>query len=217
MAADDVVTMRERIGRAVNCSDPRTADILGAMGAATHVRQFDDAAQRSVAKVTAIGTPVFHSGRQLAALLERAKYGLDRAALHPAVLQFAHLLCQSAAGRSWKLHATDALLIRFAGLVVTEWLHDKCQQCGGAGKLLIGPSGRNAKTKGCGVCRGLGLPRRSLAQRAQVLGMEPAVFEKHWAKRLDEAARQLTEFEACNMGHLHRQLKAGTLSHHSVL
>lgn len=217
---DEAVTMRERIAKAANAGNLNPdvtlgishTDVLGALGASTHMRVFDDHSRRMVARVTSVGTPVFHPGRRLAVLLGRAKYGMDRAAFKPAVLLFADLLHSNKATKDWRRGSGDALLLRYASRLVQEWLNDKCPQCGGAGRVLIGRPGRNALTRQCGVCRGLARVKLDTVARAQAIGVGVDVYERHWAARFTEGARLLLEFEESNSGVLRSQLKAGNVA-----
>ena len=215
---DEVVTMRERIGMAANASalNPNLTagishtDVLGGLGAATHMRVFDDRLRRMVAKVTPVGTAQVNPRRRLAALLQEAKYGMDRKAHRPAVMLFALAIRHQREYRDWKVKDGGALSIKFAAMLLTEWLYDRCPQCGDAGRVPSGKAARNTSTVLCQVCRGK--PRKpEAATRAQALGLTREIYEKHWIRRFDQGAQLLKAIEDSNMAQLHVQTRHGTL------
>lgn len=215
---DELVTMRERIGMAANASalnPDLTAgishtDVLGGMGAATHMRVFDEQLKRMVAKVTECGTAQVNPRRRLAALLQEAKFGMDRKATRPAVLLFAQALRQQRDYRTWRVKGADALVFRLAGVLVTEWLYDRCPQCGDAGRVPSGKAARNNSTVLCQVCKGR--PRKpDAAGRAQALGVSMEVYDKHWVRRFEDGGKLLRDIEASNIGPLRAQTRHDTL------
>lgn len=217
MTKDDQVCIRETLARAVNASDlspngARAVDVIGAMGAAAHNRYFDTGSGRTQARLTPVGTAEINPRRRLAALLERAKFGMDRACIQPAIYLFADHLRKRREYTHWRVGDGNALLIRFAGRVVFEWLHDQCAQCGGGGQIAIGPIGqRNTRTKTCGVCRGKGAARVEHHVRAQLIGVELTVYQRHWLDRFTLAHGWLAAIEESNIAPLRSQLKRGTL------
>ena len=202
--------LREQIATAANGSGE--TDILGAMGAASLLMVTNAAGDR-VAKQTEIGTAEIHPNRRLASLIERAKYAKDRHSERPAALLFAACLGKK---RAWcnrfKVKSGSDMLFKFAGLVVTEFIYDKCAQCCGGGFVALGkPGARNVLTTLCAVCQGNGLPRIDHKARAQALGVSGEVYEKHWRERFAEAKGWLVEIEASYMTPLQSQLRRDTL------
>lgn len=202
--------LREQIATAANGSGE--TDILGAMGAAG-LTMVTNAAGDRVAKQTEIGTAEIHPNRRLASLIERAKYARDRKSERPAAMLFAACLGKK---RAWcnrfKIKSGSDMLLKFAGLVVTEFIYDKCAQCGGGGFVSLGkPGARNVLTTICGVCKGGCLAKIDHKVRAQVLGVTGEVYEKHWRERFAEARGWLSEIEASYMIPLQSQLRRDTL------
>lgn len=216
MARDEAVSLQERIGVAANAASlaPATGEgtaaleLLGALGAATHVRSYNSASGRMECETTAVGTPVIHPKRRLAALLERAKYGRDQAAAHQAVMFFAYELGRRQEFRNFS--GGNPLRIRLAAMVITEWMHDHCPQCGGFGSIPHG-IGRTTRRM-CGVCQGRGMARCDHAARAHALRLPFAAYEKHWVKRFSEAHRLLATIELSNLRPLQSQIRRGTLA-----
>lgn len=215
--ANDAVELRERVALAVNANNLRpdgsAVQIVGAMGAATMVRAFSPDLGRVASKLTAMGTAVISDKGRLGSLLERAKFGGDRNAEHQAAVLFAH---QLATRRAWcdrlKIKRGSPLLLRLAGIVVAEWVHDQCPQCGGACVLPVGkPGARNVRTILCRKCDGLGKRRMDHAARATALGLAMDTYEAHWRSRLEEAVGWLRDAEADLIERLRRQNGQGRL------
>lgn len=213
----DQVCIRETLARAVNASDlsptgARAVDVIGALGAAAHNRYFDAGSGRVQARLTPIGTAEINPRRRLAALLERAKFGMDRACIQPAIYLFAAHLRLRREYASWRVGDGNALLIRFAARVVFEWLHDRCAQCGGGGQIAVGQIGqRNTRTKTCGLCMGKGAARVDHGARAQGLGVDRTGYDRHWIERFVSAHACLAAIEESNIAPLRSQLKRDTL------
>lgn len=217
MTVREVVDLRERVAVAVTTSDLSpdggAAQIVGAMGAATMVRHFDAVLNRVAVKTTAVGTAVVSDKGRLGALLERAKMGGDRKAEHQAAVLFAH---QLATRRAWcdrlKLKRGSPLLLKLAGIVVAEWVHDQCPQCGGACVVpLSKPGARNVRTELCRLCDGCGKRRLDHGARATVLGLPMETYQAHWKARIDEAIGWLRDAEADLIERLRKQNLHGTL------
>lgn len=212
----DGICIRETVAVAVNTTDlspdGRAVDIVGAMGAAAHNRFFDTTDGRIKARLTAAGTAEINPRRRIASLLERAKYGLDRSTIQPAVYLFIDYLRHRREYAGWRVRPGDSLIVRFAGRIVYEWLHDRCCQCGGAGQVAIGPIGqRNTRTKTCGLCHGRGDAKLDHRGRAQLLGVSAMAYERHWVERFRQAHVWLAAIEETNIAPLRSQLKRGTL------
>lgn len=213
---DPRVCVREALGAAVNALDlspgGRAVDLLGALGAAAHNRYFDTGNERMQARLSAVGTAEIDPRKRLASLLERAKFGLDRSSIQPAIYHFANYLRERREYANWRVGDGSALLIRFAGCIVFEWLHDRCAQCGGSGQLAVGPIGqRNTRTKTCGLCGGMGAARTDHRVRAQLLGVHRTIYERHWLKRFSQAHVWLAAIQESNIAPLRSQLKRDTL------
>lgn len=216
MAKEQAVCIRETLATAVNASDlspgGRSVDVLGALGAAAHNRYFDTGSGRMQARLSAVGTAEINPRKRLASLLERAKYGLDRSTIQPAIYHFAAYLRERREYANWRIGNGNALVIRFAGRVVFEWLHDRCAQCGGSGQIPVGPVGaRNARTKICGLCNGRCTAKIDHNARRQLLGVNHVIYERHWLERFARAHVWLTLIEESNIAPLRAQLKRGTL------
>lgn len=208
--------MREEVASAANAPDltpgGRSVDVLGALGAAAHNRYFDTGAGRTLVRLSVIGTAEINPRKRLASLLERAKYGMDRSSIQPAIYQFSAYMRGRSEYANWCLRDGQALSIRFARCVVFEWLHDRCAQCGGCGQIAIGPIGqRNTRTKTCTLCGGRGAARIEHRVRAQLLGVSLAVYERFWLDRFIEAHAWLAAIEESNIAPLRSQLKCATL------
>lgn len=91
-----------------------------------------------------------------------------------------------------------ALLERFAGCVLHEWLSDRCRSCGGTGRLertasgaYIRPRGsmqRNATYGPCDACKATGRARPSQQLRVRLLGMTHQIYEAdNWKQRFNAA------------------------------
>jgi hypothetical protein len=187
--------------------------VVGAMGAAAHNRYFDTADGRMKARLTSSGSAEINPRRRIASLLERAKYGLDRSTIQPAVYLFADYLRKRSEYAHWHVGDGNALLIRFSARIVYEWLHDRCAQCGGGGQIPVGPIiGRNTRTKTCGLCMGKGAARIDHNARALLLGVDHAIYERHWLERFKQAHVWIRAIEESNIAPLRAQLKRGTLT-----
>jgi hypothetical protein len=213
----EAICIREVVATAVNAADlspgGRAVDVLGALGAAAHNRYFDADSGRMQARLSAVGTAEINPRKRLASLLERAKYGLDRSTIQPAIYHFAAYLRDRREYANWRIGNGNALVIRFSGRVVFEWLHDRCAQCGGGGQIAVGPIGeRNTRTKICSLCNGRGAARIDHHARAQLLGVNNAIYEKHWQDRFSQAHVWLAAIEGSNIAPLRSQLKRGTLA-----
>jgi hypothetical protein len=215
----EAVDLRERLAVAVGTSDlspnGRDAQIIAALGAATMSRVFDEAKGEAAVRLTPMGTAVISPKGRLGSLLDRAKYGCDRKAEHQAAVLFAHQLARK---RSWcdrlKLRAGTPLLIALAGVVVAEWVHDRCPQCGGAGTVPIERrASRNTRTKLCSRCDGLGNRRIDHSARAAALGLRMETYEAHWRARIEEAVGWIRDAEAHIVERLRFQNQRGTLRH----
>lgn len=210
------ISLRESLGTAVNASDltpdARAVDMLGALGAATHNRYFDTTTGRMQARLSAVGTAEINPRRRMAALLDRAKYGLDRAAVPPAIFLFAHYLRRRGEYARWCAGDGSALIFRFAGMVVVEFLRDRCAQCGGGGQVAVGPMrGRDTQTKICALCKGTGIARVNHGARQRTLDVSHEVYVLHWIERFNQGHAWLQAIEESNIGPLHAQLKRCTL------
>jgi len=213
---EPVVSIQDMLGTAVNATNlspgRHAVSVVGALGAAAHNRYFDSDAGRMQAKLTAVGVAEINPRRRMAALLDRAKYGLDRAAVRPAILLFADYLRRQREYAHWCVRDGNALVFRFAALVVVEYLYDRCAQCGGGGQVAIGKiRGRDTQTKTCALCRGAGLARVDHRSRQQALSVSRESYEMHWEGRLVKAHALLQKIEDSNVGPLRAQLKRGTL------
>lgn len=209
------VDLRERIAVAANTSnlgdDSLAAHVAGAMGAAAMMMETNAGGHRQ-ARLTAAATAQIHPRRQLAALIERAKYGGDRSVRHEIVIKLAHVLAKSRIFTRHKGKSRSPQLFAFAGLVVAEWLHPNCPQCGGGGFVALGKSvGRNTLTTICGVCKGTGHASTDHAARAIALGVRMETYTAHWQPRFDEAMALLGDIEAGFLAPLQAQLRRGTL------
>lgn len=89
-------------------------------------------------------------------------------------------------------------LHRFSARVLHEWLSDRCQPCGGTGKLertrsgvWIRPRGsmqRNAIFGVCSECRATGRARPSQGERARWIGVAMCEYESdRWEQRFNAA------------------------------
>lgn len=209
---EPVVCIREALATAVNAPDltpgGRAVDLVGALGAAAHNRYFDTGNGRMQARLSAVGTAQINPRRRMASLLERAKYGRDKAAVRPAVYLFADYLRRRFEYRNWRVGDGNALVIAFASCVVSEWLVDRCAQCGGAGQVPIGPiRGRDTQTRTCGLCHGLGAARIEDGIRVKLLGVSHAIYQRHWIDRFSQAKCWLAAIEESNIAPLRAQLK----------
>lgn len=216
MTREPSVCIREALAGAVNARNmipgTRVVDMLGALGAAAHNRYFDAGIGRTMARLSAVGTAEINPRKRLASLLERAKFGMDRSSVQPAIYQFAAFLCERCEYAHWHIGSGGALVIRFSGRIVFEWLHDRCAQCGGAGQIAVGPIGqRNTRTKTCSLCNGSGAARIEHHIRAQLLGLNRAIYERHWQDRFWQAHAWLAAIEQSNIGPLRSQLRRDTL------
>jgi hypothetical protein len=204
--------VREQIAVAGNANDlspdSHAATVNGALGAAAMRMVFVPESGRMEAKLTEAGTAMISPSRRMSALLERARYAGDRQAERPAALLFAHFLGKQV---GWvnraRLKRAGDLLFRIAALVVTEWIHDRCAQCGGGGFVRVGKAARNSKVSVCGVCQGNGRGRIDIPTRMTVIGVDREAYKRHWEDRLAEAHRWLADIEASNMNPLQRQLR----------
>ena len=216
-ATIEKASIRERFAIAAATSDlspeNRAADMLGAHGAAAMSMHVDPADGLRKADLTPVGTAVQHPSRRLASALQLAKFAGDRAAAHVAILLFAKYL---GGKRAWcnrfKVKRGSDMLLAFSGMVVTEWLHDRCAQCGGGGRIRLGAvAAKNAQTQLCGVCKGSGAARIEHASRAAALKVRMETYNAHWIDRFDEAKRWLVDVEDSNISALQSQLRRGTL------
>lgn len=215
ITTNDPVDLRERIAVAANTSnlgdDGLAAQVAAAMGAAAMMMDTDAAGHRQ-ARQTALGTAQLHPRRQLAALIERAKYGGDRKVRHEIVIKLAHVLARSRIFARRKGKSRSPQLFAFSGLVVAEWLYPNCPQCGGGGFVALGKAvARNTLTTVCGVCRGSGQNRTDHAGRATALGVQMETYREHWQPRFDEARALLADMETAFLTPLQAQLRRGTL------
>lgn len=213
---EDQVCIRETLASAVNAVDlspgGRAVDVLGALGAAAHNRYFDSQTGRMQAKLSSVGTAEINPRKRLASLLERAKHGSDRSSVQPSIYLFAAHLRQRREYSTWRVGDGNALLVRFSARVVFEWLHDRCAQCGGGGQIAVGQIGqRNTRTRTCGLCMGKGAARIDHGARALLLGVDQAVYDKHWIERFVRAHAWLAAIEESNIAPLRSQLKRDTL------
>lgn len=216
MSKEPMMCMREIVAACVNAPDlspgGRAVDVLGALGAATHNRYFDASAGIVKARLTPQGTAEINPRRRMASLLERAKYGMDRSSVQPAIYLFVDWLRLRSEYARWGFDGADTLIVRFSERVLLEWLHDRCAQCGGGGQVAIGAAvGRNTRTKTCSLCHGEGSARVDHTGRAQKLGISRAIYEKHWPDRFAQAHGWLQAIEESNITPLRSQLQRGTL------
>lgn len=209
--------IRERLAIAAATSDlspeNRAADMLGAHGAAVMSMHVDPADGLRKADLTPVGTAIQHPARRLAGLLQLAKFANDRGAALDAVHLFAWHLGRK---RTWcnrfRVKSGSELLRTFAGIVITEWLHDRCAQCGGGGRIRLGNvAAKNTQTDVCGVCKGSGAAKTDHASRATALNIRMEAYTAHWSERFDEARRWLMDLEDSNIGALQSQMRRGTL------
>jgi len=216
MSKEPTICIREALASCVNAPDlspgGRAVDMIGALGAAMHNRYFDSGDGRIKARLTAAGTAQINPRRRMASLLERAKYGLDRSTVRPAVYLFADYLRQRNEYAHWSIGDGDALIVRFSARVVFEWLHDRCAQCGGGGQIAIGPIiGRNTRTKTCGLCHGKGAARVDHTGRAQFLRLSRSIYDLHWTDRFVQAHAWLQAIEESVIIPLRSQLQRDKL------
>lgn len=209
--------IRETLAIAANAHNlnpqGRAVEVLGALGAAAHNRYFDDAKQHTQARLTAAGTAEINPAKRLASLLQRAKAGVDHAAIRPAIILFAHELNHQRDCQQWRIRNGAAMVLRFAERVVLEWLRDRCAQCGGAGRVPVGKIGqRNTLTQCCGLCGGSGAARISHPARAQAIGVTHQIYDRHWTERFIRAHALLLKIESSNISAIHAQLRVGTMS-----
>jgi hypothetical protein len=216
MSKEPTICIREMLASAVNAPDLmpgcHAIGLLGALGAAGHNRYFDNADGRIKARLTPAGTAQINPTRRMAALLERAKFGVDRASVRPAVLLFADYLRRRPEYAHWRIDDGEALIVRFSARVVFEWLHDRCAQCGGGGQIPIGKIiGRSTRTKTCGVCMGNGAAKIDHPIRARFLGVSKDIYVRHWTDRFMQAHGWLAAIDESVIKPLRMQLKSGML------
>ena len=216
MNDDQAVTVRERIGSAVNTTnlspDKASSTLVAALGTAAMMRAGTMGPAGPCMQVTAVGTPVLDPRRRLASLLQRAKLGHDRAALGPAVLLFARWIARhNDYAHKWKLADGESMSIKFAAAVISEWMHAVCTQCGGTGRELASEPGRNARTRACALCNGAGRVPPRASERAHMLNITVDTYTRHWIPRFRAAHTWLAAIEGSNIQALKSQLKSGTL------
>lgn len=211
-AADqDSVTVRERVGVAVNTTnlapDRAASTVIAALGSAAMMRSGVMGPNGPEMCVNACGAPMVDIRRRIAALLQRAKHGADHSTLGQSALLFAHWMRKQPRYAAWKIRGGDSLLVRFASAVVSEWMHDSCGQCGGVGRVLAGEPGRNARTRGCPSCHGRGRVMPRPRERMRMLGISQDAYERLWEKPFRDAHGWLIVIERSNLGALQSQLK----------
>lgn len=211
----DGVTLRERVGISVNTTNlaPECAasTVVAALGSCTMMRSGVMGPAGARMRENAVGAPVIDIRRRIAALLQRAKHGGDHSTLNVAAILFARWMRGQPRYAAWKIRGADALIVRFAAAVVTEWMHDNCARCGGQGRVLAGEPGRNARTRGCPICQGRGRVMPRPRERMRMLGVDAPAYDRHWTERFASAHAWLAAIERSNLGALQTQLKRGNV------
>lgn len=144
--------------------------------------------------------------RRLSESMWRLRWGRDHRARKEAGELFAALLLKSPWVRTrWNFHKPTPQIAAFALASVLEWEHDRCPQCGGAGSIPRS-RGRDVRTH-CAVCNGSGRRRVHHGERAAMVGVTMAIYEKHWQRKFNECVALLDQVESEIVGPLQARLK----------
>ncbi len=195
-AAAERVELREVIGVAIGARN-LGEDVTGAT-------------LRPVDRIAAFGLAGCGTlKRGLSESMWRLRWGRDHRARKETGELFAALLLKSSFVRArWNFHRPSAQISAFALGAVIEWEHDRCPQCGGAGSIPRSGSGRDLRVH-CAVCNGTGRRRPQHGERAAMIGVTMAIYEKHWQRKFDDALALLDRIEAEIVGPLQARLKRG--------
>lgn len=195
--AAEKVDIRELIGVAIN------AENLG--------EDMTHATLRDVDRLAAFGMVTARSLRaRLASALWRIRWGHDQRARKEAGHLFAAMLVKrDEVERRWNIRdAGSHMLQAFSLAVVLEWEHEQCPACGGVGSVPASMAfSRASKRVHCRRCEGRGSCKPSIGDRARVLGISIAAYEKHWPRRFEQAHHWLGECEASITTPLQRKLR----------
>jgi hypothetical protein len=161
--------------------------------------------------------PRWNSHRRLAGLLWRLKYGDDRRSAGPeASALFAWLLGRHPMFSGYGCAPGCPTLRRFAGRVITEWVKDRCADCGGTSLKNPDPGdeiARNAfRTKRCETCKQHpGLMKIDHNARMCAIEWTENAYRKYWCRRFDWAHTLLREIEPSISGPLQSQSRQRTI------
>lgn len=194
-------------------------DRVGAMGmAAASIAFGDQDARIPVASVRVCPTP--SPERTRAAALAPALWRLvaEPRNIDHVARQFAEWMTLQRRFMDWA--PSDAYaerLVPFARRVLHEWLHLRCQACGGSGRLqltahgavrTLGQNVRNAKFIQCRTCHATGHALMRPAEQAHALGLSLAVFEAAgWSRHFMVARGWLDRLKHRPTRHLRRELE----------
>jgi hypothetical protein len=198
---EDPPDLRERIAAAVNDDGP--LDDIAALGAAQLVLPH----QATLEPVS----PKWNPYRRLSSLLWRLKFGDDRRSAGPeASALFAWILRRHPMFKGYGCVPECTTLRRFAGRVISEWVMDRCPDCGGTS--LKNPEkgdeiARNAfRTKRCETCQQHpGLARIDHNARMRAIEWPERAYRNYWGRRFDWAHALLREIEPSICGPLQSQ------------
>jgi hypothetical protein len=230
--------LREQFGSAVNASSLVTRagetslDRVGAMGAAACAVSLG--ADLSGVPIAAAAADVYRRSAdmrdlmlepgtpdvrdrlagELGPLLWHIRYGGQFGLVPQAIRLYAQWLQTRRLFAEFSKPGQLAFMERFSAAVLDEYLSDRCQACGGTGKLertrsgtWIRPRGsmqRNATFGQCRACSGKGMARPSHGNRARWLGLTMKQYEDdRWKQRFEAAAIWLKQFHATR---IHRPL-----------
>ncbi len=213
-------TLQEQVGVSLNASvlrtDGRSPDVetplmqVAALGAAAlAVHHGADRGGLSLVRVVADPAHIPNPQDVLTARLASNLWHIRYARQHELVLRTVGLFAEWIAyrGRFAALADAAVLLPKFAERVLHEWLSDRCQRCGGSGRLELTRDGvpvrgrgrmqRNALFTTCAGkmgCGGTGRPTPSHTQRRLALAIDHQRYDgERWDRNFAAGLTWLTK------------------------
>lgn len=207
---DEPPDLRERIGVATNDDGADPLGKIGALGAATLMLPHKPLSEPAPTR--------WNPDRRLAALLWRLKFGLDARSAGPeAVALFAWWLRRHPIFARFNSTPESQTLRMFAARVICEWVHDRCEPCGGTGLANPEPTATVAKNvhriKRCEVCQQHpGRPVIDHAARALALGLPQPIYWKYWERRFAKALELMPRIEPRCEEPLRKQMRRSNIA-----
>jgi hypothetical protein len=126
---------------------------------------------------------------ELGACLWRLKYGLHhkRRPERDFYLASVQLLARRLGAQ--RRQDDRRVVVAICGVVIHEWLHDRCEPCGGRGHRVAKDS---SVRHTCTSCSGTGIGRHSDMARMRALGMDRKRYSK-WESRFHAAHGKITD------------------------
>jgi hypothetical protein len=144
----------------------------------------------ALGRATDLGRALYHWG-----------YAGDESALRSV---YKHLIRKAQRrARVYRHHKEFPLLERICKMVLFEWRHPLCLDCGGAGELVA------EKLRAmCQTCSGSGRKRYSDGERITALAIEPASYER-WERVISDVWFIISDSDRDTEYRCHQQLEWG--------